>query len=327
MPKVLITPTTLLNNDGPYFNILREAGLEIVYTKIHRQLLEDELLEELEGISATIASSEPYTPRIFEAHPQLRVIARSGVGYDAVDVEAASTNNVAVCITPGTNQDAVAEHAFSLILALAKNVVEQHIGTKQGKWPKGVTLPVRGRALGIAGLGRIGKAVAVRGAAFQMRLLAYEPYPDMEFVQKYGITLISFDQLLAESDYLSLHIPMTPESKQIINKNTLAKMKPSAFLINTARGGLVCEKDLLEALQSGAIAGAGLDVFEIEPPLPGPLFELPNVVLTPHAAGVDLQSRDDMAAAAAGAIASLYKGEWPEAQVVNPVIRPNFQWK
>jgi phosphoglycerate dehydrogenase-like enzyme len=290
-------------------------------------LVEEELFGQLEGISATLAGSEPYTRRVIQAHPALRVIARVGVGYDAVDVAAATEGGVAVTITPGTNQDAVAEHTFALILAIAKAVAEHHPLIQAGKWPRRANLPLRGRTLGIAGLGRIGKAVALRGECFGMRLLAYELYPDRDFAAKHGVSLVSFDQLLAGSDWLSLHMPMSPETKYLINRNTLAKMKPTAYLINTARGGLVCEADLAEALRARRIAGAGLDVFEQEPPgKDNVLLGLDNVVFTPHAAGVDLQSRDDMALSGAQSIVALARGEWPAEQIVNPEIRAKFRW-
>jgi len=327
MPKVLITPAPLAGLEGPHLKILREAGFDFAYPPVKHQLSEDELLEQLKGISATLAGSEPYTPRVFKAHPQLRVVARAGVGYDAVNLEGATASGVAVAIAPGTNQESVAEHTFTLILALAKNLISQHNGTRIGSWPRQANLPLRGRTLGIGGLGRIGKAVAVRGAAFGMKLIAYEPFPDQAVVKQYGIALVSIERLLAESDYLTLHMPLTPESRQLINKQTLAKMKPTAFLINTARGGLVCEPDLVEALKQGRIAGAGLDVFEDEPPpREHPLFAFENVVFTPHAAGVDLQSRDDMAVSAARAIVALSKGQWPAEQIVNPEVKGKFRW-
>jgi phosphoglycerate dehydrogenase-like enzyme len=257
----------------------------------------------------------------------LRVIARAGVGYDAVNVSAATAHGVAVTITPGANQDAVAEHTFALILGLAKRLITSHQGVKALEWPRHRTQPLRGRALGIAGLGRIGKAVAVRGSAFGMRLLAYEPLPDMQFVSQYHVTLVPFERLLAESDYLTLHVPLTETSRHLMNRRTLALMKPTAFLINTARGGLVCEADLLEALRTKRLAGAGLDVFEEEPPSKViPLFEQDNVLLTAHNAGVDVQSMDDMAMSAAEAIASLSRGEWPTEKVVNPEVRAKFRW-
>ena len=326
MAKVLISPSPLHKVDGRYSEALRAAGFELVYHGKGRQLTEAELIEQLAGIKAVVAGSEPYTPRVFAAHPQLRVVARVGVGYDAIDLDAATAARAVVTFAPGTNQDAVAEHAFCLILALTKNLIAQHQGVKEGRWPRGTNLPVRGRTLGIAGMGRIGKAVALRGLAFGMRVLAYEPFPDKAFVAAHGIELMTMDRLFAESDFLSLHLPMSPESKHMINKKTLALMNPTAFLINTARGGLVCEADLVEALRDRKIAGAGLDVFEEEPPPMSPLFALDNVVFTPHAAGVDLRSRDDMAFAAAEAIVDLSQGKWPVEKVVNPAVRADFCW-
>src|SRR5262249_26837783 len=149
MPKVIITPATLKQLSGPYRDLLVGAGFELIYPPQQAQLVEDELLGQLDGISASLAGSEPYTRRVIEAHPMLRVIARMGVGYDAVDVAAATEHGVAVTIAPGTNQDAVAEHTFALILAIAKGVAEQHPAIKSGKWPRKANLPLRGRTLGI----------------------------------------------------------------------------------------------------------------------------------------------------------------------------------
>jgi D-3-phosphoglycerate dehydrogenase len=326
MNKVLIAPATLAGIEAEFLNVLKKAGFELVFPKKKAQLTEDELLAELVGIRAAVAGSEPYTKKVLQAHPQLRVIARAGVGYDAVDTDAATAHGVAVTITPGTNQDAVAEHTFTLILAIAKNLIPQHLGTCALQWPRQANLPLRGRTLGIAGLGRIGKAVAIRGECFGMKLLAYEPFPDQAFAKQHGVTFVSFEQLLAESDFLSLHLPATKESKHLMNSKTFAKMKPTSYLVNTARGTLVNEVDLVAALQSKKIAGAGIDVFEEEPPTDSPLFHMSNVVVTPHAAGVDLQSRDDMAYSAAQAIVSLSKGEWPTEKVVNPDVKAKYRW-
>jgi D-3-phosphoglycerate dehydrogenase len=327
MSKVLIAPTTLAACDGPHLKILRDAGFAIVFPPRPVQLTEGELLEALPGVVATVAGSEPYTPRVFEQAKDLRVIARAGVGYDAVDLAAATAHGVAVTITPGANNDSVAEHTFAMLLAVAKDLVRQHHETRAGRWVRGATLPLRGRTLGIVGLGRIGKAVAVRAAAFKMRLLAFEPYPDREFVARHGVELVALDQLLAEADFVTLHVPLAVDCKHLINRRTLALMKPTAYLINTARGGLVCEADLLEALRARRIAGAALDVFEEEPPAgPNPLFELDNVLLTPHVAGIDLQSRIDMAVQAAEAIVSLSRSQWPGEKVVNPEVKSRFRW-
>lgn len=326
MPKVLIGPATLSKVEAKFVEVLRNAGFELVYPNKGAQMVEDELFDILKGINASLAGSEPYSARVLAAHPQLRIIARVGVGYDAVDIPAATGHGVVVTITPNTNQDAVAEHTFALMLALVKRVVPQHLGVQAGGWPRGTNLPLRGRTLGIAGLGRIGKAVALRGKAFGMKLLAYEPHPDHAFAAANSVTFVPFEQLARESDFLSLHLPFTAESKHLINQKTLAMMKPTAFLINTARGGLVCEADLYPALRDKRISGAGLDVFEQEPPGKSPIFDLDNVVLTPHAAGVDLQSRDDMALSAAEAIVALSRGEWPAEKIVNPEVKDRFRW-
>src|SRR5262245_51556477 len=326
MDRILIAPAQLAGLESAFVAALRNAGFELVYPKRRAQMVEAELIEALSGVKAVVAGSEPYTRRVLDAQPQLKVIARAGVGYDAVDVVTATERGIAVSITPNTNQDAVAEHTFALILALAKDIVPQHQGTVAGHWPRKANLPLRGRTLGIAGLGRIGKAVAIRGRCFGMKLLAYEPFPDHAFLKQYVVELVSFERLLAESDYLSLHMPATAESRQLINRASLAKMKPTAFFVNTARGALVNEADLVEALKNNRIAGAAIDVFEEEPPGDHALFHMDNVVVTPHAAGVDLQSRDDMALSAAQAIISLSRGDWPAEKVVNPAARERFRW-
>jgi D-3-phosphoglycerate dehydrogenase len=325
MPKVLIAPATLANMDGEWLAILRKAQFEYVFPPKAHQLSEDELMAQLAGVDAAIAGSEPYTRRVIAAHPKLKVIARAGVGFDAVDVKAATEHGIAVCTTPGTNHDAVAEYTFTLILALAKNLIPLHLQTKAGGWPRQVLIPLRGRTLGILGLGRIGKAVAMRGKAFGMRLVAYEPFPDKAFVAQQGVTLMPMEQVLAESDFVSIHVPLTPESKYLINKKTLGLMKPTAFLVNTARGPLVNEADLAQALKEKRIAGAGIDVFENEPPGDTPLLKCANVVLAPHVAGIDSQARDEMAISSARSIVTLLTGGWPEIEVVNPEVRSRFK--
>ena len=211
MAKVLIAPMTLTKVQGPFRQVLLDAGFELVPSGVSHQLDEGELLAALNGIDAALAGSEPDSARVMAAHPQLRVIARVGVGYDAVDVAAATAHGIAVATTPGTNHDSVAEHTFALLLGLSRDLVPQHLGVKSGGWPRKTTLPLRGAALGIAGLGRIGKAVALRGEAFGMKLLAYDPYPDHDFAAAHGVTLMPFERLVAESDFLSLHLPVSAE--------------------------------------------------------------------------------------------------------------------
>jgi phosphoglycerate dehydrogenase-like enzyme len=327
MPKVLITTALLADLDKPFLQVLRGAGLEVIYPQQRKQLTEEELLVELAGVSATLAGSEPYTQRVLESHPQLRVIARNGVGYDAVDLAAATERGVVVTVAPGTNHESVAEHTMALLLTLTRSIIPQHEAIRAGGWRRNVAVPLRERTLGLVGLGRIGKAVAVRAAAFRMRLLAHEPAPDMHFVNNHQITLAPLPQLLAESDFVSLHVPLSKDTRHLIDGHALALMKPTALLINTARGDLVCEADLVRALHDHRLAAAGLDVFADEPlPPDHPLLRLDNVVCTAHTAGTDLQSRDDMALSAAHSIVALSRGQWPEEQIINRESRTKFRW-
>jgi phosphoglycerate dehydrogenase-like enzyme len=325
--RVLISASLLWKQSGKFLDILAEAGFELVYPSAPKLLTEDELLRLLPEVAATLCGSETYSRQVLEQSPALRVIARLGVGYDAVDLQAATEHGVAVTIASGANQDAVAEHTFALMLALMKNLVRHHDQIRAGQWPRQPNLPLRGLTLGIVGLGRVGKAVALRAKAFGMRLLAHEKIPDAAFVEQHHVALLPLDAVFAQADILTLHVPYMPETRHLVNKHTLSLMKPGAFLINTARGALVCESDLVECLQARRIAGAGLDVLEIEPPRSdNPLLHLDNVVFTPHTAGIDLRSRDDMALTAAHSIVALSRGEWPADQIVNPEVRERFHW-
>ncbi len=326
-PRVLIAPAPLKEIEHVYGPALTAAGAELVFpTGTTNQMTEAELLAQLPGCVGTLAGSEPYTRAVIAAAAAkgLKVIARAGVGYDAVDLAAATEHGVAVTFAPGTNEDSVAEHTFTLILALARNLIQQHNPIAAGEWPRRANRPLRGTTLGVLGLGRIGKAVARVGRAFQMNVVGYDPFADATHAAAAGITLLPMDEVFRQADWVSLHMPMTPESKRCVNARTLGLMKPTAFLVNTARGGVVNEADLYEALKNKRIAGAGLDVFDQEPPGANPLLTLDNVVMTAHTAGVDLKSRDDMARAAGLAIAKLIGGEWPADWVVNPAVREKY---
>src|SRR5207244_6822661 len=171
MPKVMIGPAPLAKLQGDFLTVLRQAGFDPVYPKIAVQMTEPDLLEQMQGIPASLAGSEPYTRKVFARFPQLKIVARVGVGYDAVDGQAATDHGVVVTIAPGTNQDAVAEHCFMLLLALAKNLIRQHNPIREGKWPRQANLPLRGKTLGIVGLGRIGKSMTTRALAFGMKVI------------------------------------------------------------------------------------------------------------------------------------------------------------
>lgn len=320
MPTVLVSPREVANFAPRYDDVFAAAGWSVKYpTPGEANILSpQELREALVGVDAVIAGSEAYTGELFDQFPHLKVVARVGVGYDAIDVPAATARGVAVTVAAGTNHECVAEHTFALMLAFTRLIPLRNAVIHAGGWPRHYSRPLRGQTLGLAGLGRIGKAVAVRALAFGMTVIAYDPLP----AEMVGVERVTWDELLARSDYLSLHLPLTPATRHVMYETTFKRMKPGAVLVNTSRGGLVDESALLAALQSGHLGGALLDVLEQEPPpADHPLFGMANVLLTPHAAGVDTKSLGDMARSAAESIVAIGKGEWPAEKVVNPEVR------
>jgi D-3-phosphoglycerate dehydrogenase / 2-oxoglutarate reductase len=328
MPTVLIGSEPIRHQPGPFRTLLENAGFQLVAPDSLARLSEADLLAMLPRCDSILAGGETISSSIMDAAPGLRAIARTGVGYDAVDVEAASARNIVVTITPGANQEAVAEQTFALLLGLVKDLIAHDRSLRAGEWIRSpLPRPIRGLTLGLVGMGRIGRAVATRAVAFGMKVVAFEPVADPEFDAQYGINRLSFDDLLAISDVVSLHLPIMEATKGLFNASAFSKMKPGSLLLNTARGGLIVETDLIDALRSGHLAGAGLDVFQQEPPEPdNPLWTLPNVVLTPHMAGVDELGMADMAEMAARCLVELSQGIWPAACVVNPEIAPGWKW-
>lgn len=327
MPSVLIGPYLLRNAPGRFRDILTEAGFEPVDPVGGPALSREELLPHLPHIDALIAGGERMTPELFDLAPRLRVIARTGVGYDLIDLAAAARHRVAVTITPGTNQESVAEQTLALILALTRRIVSNDRLIHAGGWDRSLVAPVRGKTLGLIGMGRIGRAVAVRARAFRMDLVAFDTVADAEFDRAHGIRRVKLDELLASSDIVSLHLPLSESTRGMVNRDFLALMRPGSYLVNTSRGGLVVEADLRDALVSGHLAGAGLDVLNHEPPEAGnPLLGLPNVVICPHIAGTDTESMREMAEMAASTIVDLYHNRWPEDRVVNQELRAEWAW-
>jgi D-3-phosphoglycerate dehydrogenase len=327
MPRVLIGPYLLRNQPGRFRDILTEAGFEVVDPEGAPALTTDELLPYLGGIDAVIAGGERMTSDLFALAPRLRVIARAGVGYDLIDVAAASAHRVALTITPGTNQESVAEQTMALLLALARRIVPNDRLIHDRGWDRALVTPIRGMTLGLIGMGRIGRAVAVRALAFRMRVVAFDTVIQAEFDERHGIDRLPLDRLLTASGVVSLHLPLTDATRGMVNAEFLARMRPGSFLINTSRGGLVVEADLCAALRSGHIAGAGLDVLNREPPEPdNPLLGMPNVVLSPHIGGTDTQSMSDMAELAAQTIVDLYRNHWRQDCVVNDELRDGWRW-
>jgi phosphoglycerate dehydrogenase-like enzyme len=325
-PKVRIC--ALDSNDGPHIPILLEAGFEVLPgTRQTAGWTEDEVIENVRGCAAVVAGAEPYTARVLDAAPGLRVLARTGVGFDAIDVKACDARGIAICTTPGVNHDSVAELAMAFILGIGRGFPDLDMRVRRGEW-KRVFLPrVMGTTLGIVGLGRIGRALVSRAAGIGMKVIATEPCPDNEFCGKWNVELVSFDDLLRRSDYVSLHSPLTPETKHMMNAARFAQMKRGSVLINTSRGGLVDEKALIAALQSGHLRGAGLDVFEVEPlPLDSPLIQMSNVLMSGHVAGTDEEARRASQKMAAELIVALSRGEWPGHAIQNLKGVSGWKW-
>ena len=278
-----------------------------------------EVRELLAGHDALVVGGVEIGREAIEASPDLRVISRTGVGYDAVDAAAAAENGIPVVIAVGSNHITVAEYAFGLMVVLGRQILPHHQIAISGEWRRVPNSDLAGKTLGIAGLGRIGRALTDRALAFEMEVIGYEAYPDREFVESRGIELVEIDDLCRRSDFVSLHLPATDETTEIINAERLQLMKPSAYVVNTARGGLIDERALYSALKDGQIAGAGLDVFEPEPPVGSPLLDLPNVIASPHAAGVSYESVRRMGYIAVENALAVLSGSWPREIVVNGV--------
>lgn len=246
---------------------------------------EEPLLERIAGagIVLNIRSSTRFTENVFRQTPSLRLLSLWGTGTDNVDLAAAARHGVTVTNTPGVSAFSIAEHSLALMLAVARRMPRTDAQVRQGRWPRGQSVQLHGKTLGVIGLGAVGRQFARLGAGIGMRVIAWTMHPNPAL----GVELVPLEDLLAQSDVVSLHLRLSEETRGFLGKERLARMKPSAILINTARGPIVDEAGLLDALAKGRIAGAGLDVFDTEP-LPGghALTRLENVVLTPHSAGV-----------------------------------------
>src|SRR5258706_435839 len=275
----------------------------------------------LPGADAVLASMDKFNAEVLgsAAAANLKLISRWGVGYDAIDVPAATRNGIVVAYTPGLLNETVADCAFALLLTMARRIHLGHIGMMQGEWKPAWGNDVFGKTLGIIGCGRIGLAMAQRATGFNMRLLGYDVAPSEE-ARKRGIEFVSLDELLSQSDFVSLHAALTPENRGLLGEAQLRRMKPTGYLINTARGALVDEAALARALEEKRIAGAAVDAFSIEP-LPGdhPLRKAPNVLLTPHLASFARETGERVSLAAAEAIVELMNKRRPR-WLVNPEV-------
>ncbi len=274
-----------------------------------------------------VRSETKVSAEVVEAGKRLRVIARAGIGVDNIDVDAATSAGIAVVNSPTGNIVAAAEHTMALMLALSRNIPRAHQSMKDGQWRRSafVGIEVRNKTLGIIGLGRVGSEVALRARSFGMRLVAYDPFVAPDYAHRLGTELRSLQDLLAESDFVTLHTPLTDSNRNMIGAAELSRMKPGSRLINVARGELVDEQALLEALESDGLAGVALDVFATEPPHQSPLLEHPKVVVTPHLGASTEEAQREVAIEAAEQVISVLNGDPARNTVNSPFVPPEAQ--
>jgi len=322
--KVLITARGAQAAGDQAQQLLRDAGCEVIFPTKFGPLMGDALVSVLGGMDAVLASLDGYSASVLSspAASRLKLVARWGVGYDSVDVPAATRNGIVVTYTPGLLDDAVADYTFALLLSLARRVHEVYGTMQRGEWKNAWGDDVGGRTLGIIGFGRIGKAVARRAAGFNMRILAHTAHPD---VANQSVEFVSLEKLLAESDFVSLHAALTPATRGMIGEAQLRQMKRTAYLINTGRGALLDEAALVHALKENWIAGAALDVFTAEPlPADSALRSAPNLLLSPHQSSYARGTGERVSLAAAQSIVDLMHGKKPQ-NVLNPEVFASAQ--
>ncbi len=301
---------------------LRDAGCDICGTAdiVEEPVPREQHLAILEQADAVIAGIEPYDAALLAERPRLKLIVRWGAGYDSIDLAAATAAGVLVARTAGGLTDAVADQTFALILAVARRIPAADACLRDRAWRRFQGVAVAGQTLGLVGCGPIGQAVARRAAGFSMRLLVADPYVADALLAELGAQRVPLELLLRESDFVSLHCATTPETRGMINADSLAVMKPNAVLINTARGALVDETALCDALEQGRIAGAGLDTFAVEPPAAdAPILSAPNTVLTPHSAFCTAQSILRVTDEVAERILAVAAGRPPD-ELLNPEV-------
>ena len=324
MSKVLITARYFAVDPAP-LEWLHAHGCELVHAELDWTLgdgnvAENRAIELLHGVDAAIISSLPLTARVLASAEQLKVIAIRGVGYDSVDIGAATARGLPVLIAPGFT-DSVADYTLALMLAVARQVTLADRLVRAGRWEVLVSASISRKTLGIVGLGRIGKAVARRAHGFEMTVLATDVVRDEAFARQYGVTYLPLHALLPRADIVSINAPLSQDTRQLIDEKALRLMKPTAFLINTARGGLVDEQALALALRENRIAGAGLDVFREEPLSRNSFEGLDNVVLSPHLAAYSREGLRETGLLAAQGVVAVLEGKRPDPVVlVNPDV-------
>jgi D-3-phosphoglycerate dehydrogenase / 2-oxoglutarate reductase len=319
--KVLVTPTSFGQDDLELNHMLEQAVGEVVYNPYGRPLKSAELLPLILDCDGYIAGLDEIDGSVLETCQKLKVIARYGVGVDRVDLEVATRLGIVVTNTPGANSIAVAELTLSLILALARQLCQANQATHSGAWPRLSGMGLYGKTIGLVGFGQIGREVAIRLSAFGCHLIAHDPNLLQQDLQPYGVDWVTLETLLLRADFISLHAPSMPSTERMVNAEFLGRMKPGAFLVNTARGELVDEVALLEVLQNGRLRGAALDCFRQEPPNSDhPLLQLPQVILTPHTGSHTDEATYSMGRMAVQDCLSALRGERPQHVVNSEVL-------
>ena len=319
-PRILLTTTSFQDTPGEHHDRLAATGWEVVTAR--GPLSEADTLAAVGEVDGYICGDDAITRRVLEkASPRLKVLSKYGIGVDKIDVAACTEMGIPVLFTPGVNHTTVAEHAFLLLLALEKNLLFHCDSTRAGGWKRQTGHELLGKTIGIVGLGRIGREVAIRAKAFGMRPLGYDVYWDEPFAAAQGVTrAATIDEVFAQSDYLSLHTNLTPETRDLVRAETIATMKPDVIVINCARGEIVNTADMAAALASGRVRGYGTDVLDVEPPpADHPLTHLPNCLVTPHVGSRTSESVQRQALAAVENLVRAMHGEQPLAQV-NPQV-------
>ena len=314
---------------GDFIEKLKVDGNEVTVSDFNRPLTQAELLDKSKGMDAILCLlTDRIDGDLIDAiGPQLKIVSNYAVGFDNVDVKALTDRGVPITNTPSDEvNESVAEHTWALMLALARRIVEADEATRRGAykgWEPDIFLGhnVVGKTLGIVGLGRIGSMVARKAQGYKMTVLYNKREPDPKAEAELGVKFVTLDDLYAQSDFVSLHVPLTEETRHMINKDAFAKMKTGAFLVNTARGPVVDERDLVEAVRSGKLGGAALDVFDNEPNIAPEFYDAPNVITTPHIASATWEARNKMGEQAIASILDTLAGIKPE-NLVNPEVWP-----
>jgi D-3-phosphoglycerate dehydrogenase len=319
-PRILLTTTSFQDTPGDHHDLLAATGWEVV--KARGPLSEADTLAVVGEIDGYICGDDAITRAVLEkARPRLKVLSKYGIGVDKIDVKSCTEFGIPLLFTPGVNHTTVAEHAFLLLLALEKHLLFHADSVRAGGWKRQTGRELLGKTIGIVGMGRIGKEVAIRAKAFGMKPIGYDVYWDEAFAKEQGVPRAdTLDDLFAASDYISLHTNLTPETRDLVRAESIARMKPEAIVINCARGEIVNTADMAAALQAGRLRGYGTDVLDEEPPRAGhPLVGLANCLVTPHVGSRTLESVQRQAAAAVTNLIRAMHGQPPLAQV-NPEV-------